>query len=150
MKVSIGADHGGVLYKEKIKEYFKDKVEFIDVGSYEIISDDNYAEISLRVGEQVKNGTAEYGIMICRTGVGAVIALNKIQGIRAGLLETIDGIKLARSKNNINVLSFGADNRSVKKAIKIVDIFVNTAFEGGGHEARLKVIADYEKEHSKK
>ena len=148
MKVSIGADHGGFLYKEKIKEHFKD-VEFIDVGSYEVVQDDNYAEISLKVGQEVQKGNADYGIMICRTGVGAVIALNKISGIRAGLLESTEGIKLARSKNNINVLSFGADNISLKKAIAIVKIFLNTEFDGGRHIARLKVIEDYEKTHTK-
>lgn len=147
MIVSIGADHGGVEYKEKIKRYFGDRVEFIDVGSYEINKEDNYAEIALKVGEKVACGEAQYGIMICRTGVGAVIALNKIKSIRAGVLENKKGVYLARSKNNINVLSFGADNISVRKAIKIIEIFLNTPFSGGRHNARLKVIADYEQKH---
>jgi len=117
MIVSIGADHGGVLYKDKIKEYFKNKVKFIDVGSYEINKYDNYAEIALKVGENVQNSSADLGIMICRTGVGAVVALNKMKGIRAGVCESILSVELARSKNNINVLSFGADNISIKKSI---------------------------------
>lgn len=144
MKVSIGADHGGVVYKEKIKSHFGNRVDFVDVGSYEINKEDNYAKIALRVGEKVASGEVEYGIMICRTGVGAGIALNKIKGIRAGVLENKRGVYLARSKNNINALSFGADNISVRRAIKIVEIFLNTPFSGGRHEARLKVIADYE------
>lgn len=147
MVIAIGADHGGVKYKEKIKEYFKNYVNFIDVGSAEINLDDNYAEISLRVGEKVRDKSAEFGIMICRTGVGAVIALNKIKGIRAGLLESVEGVYLARKKNNINVLSFGADNISVNKAIKIVSKFLSTEFEGGRHIARLRVISDYEEKN---
>lgn len=147
MVIAIGADHGGVAYKEKIKEFFNGKYQFKDVGSYKIDPLDNYAEIAIKVGEEVKNKTAEYGIMICRTGVGAVIALNKMKGIRAGVLETIEGVYLARKKNNINCLSFGADNISVKKAIKIVEKFLTTEFEGGRHNARLKVISDYEEKN---
>jgi len=149
MIVSIGADHGGVLYKDKIKEYFKNKVKFIDVGSYEINKYDNYAEIALKVGENVQNSSADLGIMICRTGVGAVVALNKMKGIRAGVCESILSVELARSKNNINVLSFGADNISIKKSIKIIEKFLTVAYEGGRHEARLKVIRDYEEKHTK-
>ena len=149
MVVVIGADHGGVLYKEKIINHFKNEVDFIDVGACTVEKDDNYAEISLKVGEVVQQKLADYGIMICRTGVGAVIALNKMKGIRAGVIESVEAVKLARGKNNINVLSFGADNISVNKAIKIINGFFATPFEGGRHEARLKVIADYEKEHTK-
>ena len=150
MKIVIGADHGGVVYKENIKKFFNHKgVEFIDVGSYEVDPTDNYAEISLRVGEKVQSGEAEFGIMICRTGVGAVVMLNKMKGIRAGVLESTEAVELARKKNNVNVLSFGADNISCRKAIKIVEKFLSTAFEGGRHNARLGVIADYEEKHIK-
>ena len=149
MKIVIGADHGGLEYKEKIKKHFENKLDFVDVGSFELNPEDNYAEIALKVGTCVQAGEAECGIMICRTGVGAVIALNKMKGIRAGVLETTNGIYLARSKNNINVLSFGADNISVKKAIKIIEIFLNTKFEGGRHNSRLEIIAKYENEHIK-
>lgn len=150
MKIAIGADHGGFLYKEKIKEVFGSKHEFIDVGAFEMNSQDDYTTFSFLVGEKVSSGEADFGVMICRTGVGAVIALNKINGIRAGVLETLDGVYLARKKNNINVLSFGADNVKIKKAIKIVELFLTTDFEGGRHKKRLEDIAKYEKEHIKK
>ena len=147
MKISIGADHGGVLYKKQIIDRFKD-IEFIDVGSYEIDKTDNYAEISLKVGEKVQSGEAEMGIMICRTGVGAVVMLNKMKGIRAGVLESVEATYLGRAKNNLNVLSFGADNVSIKKAYKIIEKFLSTSFEGGRHIARLEVIERYEEKHT--
>ena len=147
MKISIGADHGGVLYKKQIIDKFKD-IEFIDVGSYEIDKTDNYAEISLKVGEKVQSGEAEMGIMICRTGVGAVVMLNKMKGIRAGVLESVEATYLGRAKNNLNVLSFGADNVSIKKVYKIIEKFLSTSFEGGRHIARLEVIERYEEKHT--
>ena len=149
MKIAIGSDHGGFLYKEEIKKVFKDRCEFIDVGAHKLEPTDNYAEYSILVGEAVKNKKAELGIFICRTGVGAVVALNKVKGIRAGDLETVKGVTLAREKNDINCLTFGADNISIDKAIKIVDKFISTKFVGGRHIERLKVIADYEEKHSK-
>ena len=149
MTIAIGADHGGVEYKNQIiKKFEKNEIKFIDVGSFEIDPMDNYAEISLRVGEKVQSGEASVGIMICRTGVGAVVMLNKMKGIRAGVLESEDSAYLGRAKNNLNVLSFGADNVSIKKANKIVEKFLSTKFEGGRHVARLGVITSYEEKHS--
>ena len=149
MTIAIGADHGGVEYKNQIiKKFEKNEIKFIDVGSFEIDPMDNYAEISLRVGEKVQSGEASVGIMICRTGVGAVVMLNKMKGIRAGVLDSEDSAYLGRAKNNLNVLSFGADNVSIKKANKIVEKFLSTKFEGGRHVARLGVITSYEEKHS--
>ena len=144
MVIAIGADHGGFEFKEKLKKDFSKICEFVDVGAEILNNSDDYTEFSFKVGECVARGEAEYGIMICRTGVGAVIALNKIKGIRAGVLESAEGIKLARKKNNINVLSFGADNVSYRKAKKIVEIFLSTEFEGGRHKKRLEDIQKYE------
>ena len=149
MVISIGADHGGFELKEKIKKHFKKYHKFKDVGAKKLEPLDSYAEYSFKVGEMVKKGDAEYGIMICRTGVGAVIALNKIMGIRAGVLESTEGVYLARKKNNINCLSFGADNVTEEEAIKIVEVFLTTEFEGGRHTERLEVIKNYEEQHSK-
>ena len=69
MVVAIGADHGGFLYKEKIKDAFKGKVKFIDVGAKQLNPEDDYTKFSFKVGECVACGKADKGIMICRTGV---------------------------------------------------------------------------------
>ena len=149
MIIAIGADHGGFSYKEKIKEYFSD-IKFVDVGAKKLDPKDDYTTFSFKVGESVKENKADLGIMICRTGVGAVIALNKIKGIRAGVLESEEGVILARKKNNINVLSFGADNITEEEAIKIVKLFISTEFEGGRHKKRLEDIKKYEEQNFKK
>lgn len=149
MVISIGADHGGYKLKEKIKKVFGGEHKFVDVGAKKLDPKDSYVGYSLSVGEMVQNGTADYGIMICRTGVGAVIALNKLVGIRAGVLESTQGVTLARKKNNINCLSFGADNVTEEEAIKIVELFLSTEFEGGRHKLRLEEISDYENKHIK-
>lgn len=149
MVIAIGADHGGYKYKELIKEEFKELVTIIDVGATTLDPKDDYTTFSFKVGEEVASGKADYGIMICRTGVGAVIALNKIKGIRAGVLETEEGVLLARKKNNINVLSFGADNITSLEALKITKLFLTTKFDGGRHKKRLQDIADYEEKHIK-
>ena len=149
MNIAIGADHGGFAIKEKIKQKFKEH-NFIDVGAVDLDPADSYVGYSLAVGGAIQESRADVGIMICRTGVGAVIALNKMVGIRAGVLENVDSVILARKKNNVNVLSFGADNVSEKKAIKLIDAFLTTEFEGGRHANRLEEIREYEERHIRK
>lgn len=149
MIVAIGADHGGFNHKEAIKKNFSNSIKFIDVGAKALDLNDDYPEFSFKVAELVKSGQADFGIMLCRTGAGAVIAMNKVLGIRAGVFETIKGAKLARSKNNANILSFGADNVTVEKSFKLVETFLTTEFSGGRHQRRLEVIADYEQKHIK-
>ena len=144
IKVAIGCDHGGYEYKNYLIKSV-DGVEFVDVGSFEFNPDDDYTEFSFKVAEEVSKGTADRGILICRTGVGASIAMNKVKGVLAGLCEGIEDVKLARKKNNINCLTFGADNISKEEAVKIVKAFIETEFEGGRHKRRVDSILAYEK-----
>ena len=144
IKVAIGCDHGGYEHKNYLIKSV-DGVEFVDVGSFEFNPDDDYTEFSFKVAEEVSKGTADRGILICRTGVGASIAMNKVKGVLAGLCEGIEDVKLARKKNNINCLTFGADNISKEEAVKIVKAFIKTEFEGGRHKRRVDSILAYEK-----
>ena len=107
IKVAIGCDHGGYEYKNYLIKSV-DGVEFVDVGSFELNPDDDYTEFAFKVAEEVSNNNVDRGILICRTGVGASIAMNKVKGVLAGLCEGIEDVKLARKKNNINCLTFGA------------------------------------------
>lgn len=143
MNIAIGSDHGGFFYKEYIKENLKN-VNFVDVGALNQDSEDDYTDFSFAVAESVKNKSADLGIMICRTGVGAVIAMNKVFGIRAGVCESENAVTLARHKNNINCLSFGADNISKEEALKICEIFIREPFDGGRHLRRINKILSYE------
>lgn len=143
MIIAIGADHGGFLYKEYIKENLEG-VDFLDVGAETLNGEDDYTDFSFAVAEAVKSGKANLGIMICRTGVGAVIAMNKICGVRAGVCESENSVLLARHKNDINCLSFGADNITKEEALKISKLFITEQFEGGRHLRRVNKIMQYE------
>ena len=144
IKVAIGCDHGGYEYKNYIIENVKG-VSFTDVGSFALNPEDDYTEFSFKVAEAVSNGSVDRGILICRTGVGASIAMNKVKGVLAGLCEGVNDVKLARKKNNINCLTFGADNISKEDAVQIVNAYVETEFEGGRHKRRVDSILAYEK-----
>ncbi len=144
IKVAIGSDHGGFEYKKHIIENVKG-IDFVDVGSYTLNPEDDYTEFAFKIAEEVSSGNASRGILICRTGVGASIAMNKVKGVLAGLCEGVKDVQLARKKNNINCLTFGADNISKKEAVKIVNAFIEAEFEGGRHKRRVDSILAYEK-----
>lgn len=140
MKLAIGADHAGYVLKEQIKEYLKSKdIDFKDVGTFKIESCD-YPEFAYKVGQAVANCEADLGILICGTGIGMSITANKIKGIRAALVHDEQTAKLSRQHNNANVLCMGGRILSEDLAKKIVDVWLNTSFEGGRHEKRLKLI----------
>lgn len=144
MKISIGADHGGFYYKEYIKKTLASRYNILDKGAFIYDCKDNYTEFAFKVAEDVATKKADVGIMICRTAVGASIAMNKVKGVSAGLCESVKSAKLAREKNNINIVTFGADNISKSRAIKIIEKFLTTNFEGGRHATRVNAITNYE------
>ncbi len=140
MKLALGADHAGYVLKEHIKEYLKSKnIDFKDVGTFKIESCD-YPEFAYKVGQAVVNEEADLGILICGTGIGMSITANKIKGIRAALVHDEQTAKLSRQHNDANVLCLGGRILSEEEAIKIVEVWLNTSFEGGRHERRLKLI----------
>ena len=141
MKLAIGADHAGYMLKEQIKEYLKSRdIDFKDVGTFKIESCD-YPEFAYKVGQAVANGEADLGILICGTGIGMSITANKIKGIRAALVHDEQTAKLSRQHNNANVLCMGGRILTEEQARQIVDVWLNTSFEGGRHERRLKLIS---------
>ncbi len=140
MKLALGADHAGYVLKEHIKEYLKSKnIDFKDVGTFKIESCD-YPEFAYKVSQAVVNEEADLGILICGTGIGMSITANKIKGIRAALVHDEQTAKLSRQHNDANVLCLGGRILSEEEAIKIVEVWLNTSFEGGRHERRLKLI----------
>ena len=147
--IAIGSDHGGYKLKEEIKKYLNEKeIEFIDVGTY---SEENvdYPDIAKNVCNLVQLKKAEYGILVCRTGLGMSITANKFKGIRAAVVTTEEIAKRAKMHNNANVLCLGADHLTVNNAICILRMWIATQYEGGRHEARLKLIEEIENENMK-
>ncbi len=140
MKIALGADHAGYVLKEAIKEFLSQKnIEYKDFGTFKLDSCD-YPEFSYKVSTAVAQNEADLGILVCGTGIGMCITANKIKGIRAALVYNEETAKLSRLHNNANVLCLGGRMLKEDEAVRIVDIWLNTSFEGGRHENRLNLI----------
>lgn len=142
MKIAIGSDHRGLILKDNIIRHVTDMgYEPIDCGAYNANSVD-YPDIAISVGQKVISGQAEYGILICGTGIGMSIAANKIKGIRAALCCDSFMAERARLHNNANILCLGAE-----KTIdipEILHVFFTSVYEKGRHQKRLDKIAGIE------
>lgn len=137
--IAIGADHGGYKLKEKIKEYFENKLEFKDFGTNSLESVD-YPKIAYLVADSVANGECENGILICRTGVGMSIVANKVKGVRCALCYNEKVGSLCKEHNNANMISLPADMVNFEEAVNIIKNWLDTEFAGGRHEARVNMI----------
>jgi len=141
MKIAIGNDHAGTIYKKAIVEYLK-KVnhEIIDFGTDSLESVD-YPDFVHPVAIAVDVKKVDFGIVICGSGNGAAITANKHQKIRCSLCWTKEIAVLARQHNDANLLSIPARYTAIEQAIEIVDTFLKTEFQGGRHLKRVKKIA---------
>lgn len=141
MKISIGADHAGFDLKETIRELLKQKGhEVKDFGAYSEESVD-YPDFAHPVAEAVESGEANLGIVICGSGNGINMAVNKHQGIRSALCWLPELASLARQHNNANVLALPARFISEDVAMACVNAFLEADFEGGRHERRVNKIS---------
>ncbi|MGL5021217.1 MAG: ribose 5-phosphate isomerase B [Mycoplasmatales bacterium] len=144
MKIAIGSDHAGFVLRKNVLAWLEKKgYDVIDCGTDNETSS-NYAVEGIKVGENVVIGNADLGIVICGSGVGISIAANKVKGIRAAVASNPEIAKLSREHNDANILALGARFISEKDAIKCVELFLNTKYEGGRHEKRVDTIQDYE------
>ena len=140
MKLVIGNDHAGVDLKNTIKEHLrKQGYEVINVGTDTLDSVD-YPDIARKVSEVVLDGKAQYGILICGTGIGISISANKVEGIRAALVYNEFTARLSRLHNDANIIALGAKVIGDELAKACVDTFIATEFEGGRHARRVGKI----------
>jgi ribose 5-phosphate isomerase B len=141
MKISIGGDHAGFALKEKVKQVLADKnIEVSDHGTYSEDSTD-YPDYAHPVANDIENGTSDLGIVICGSGNGINMTVNKHQGIRSALCWEPEIAHMARLHNNANVLALPARYISEEVALKCLEEFLNTEFEGGRHQRRVDKIA---------
>jgi ribose 5-phosphate isomerase B len=141
MKISIGADHGGVDLKDSLGQALRAAAhEVLDRGTHGHESVD-YPDFAIAVSNDVADGTAERGVLVCTTGIGVSISANKVHGIRAALCHNEDGAEFCRRHNDANIICFGQKYITPYMAAKMTMIFLNTAFDGGRHERRVKKIA---------
>jgi len=137
MKIAIGADHGGYEMKEQLKALLVELGhEAVDVGCHSTLSVD-YPDFASALSEQVVSGRCPLGILICGTGIGMSIAVNRDPKIRAALCHDEFTARLSREHNNANVLCLGARVTGPGLADAIVRTWLNAAFEGGRHQLRV-------------
>ena len=142
--IAIGCDHAGVELKKAVIDFLTEKgFELKDMGTDGEPCD--YPNMAESVCSLVTSGECEKGILICGTGIGMSMAANKIKGIRAALCSDAFSAKYTRLHNDANILCMGARTIGSGLAIEIVDIFLNTEFEGGRHQRRVDLISDMEK-----
>ena len=137
-KIYLGADHGGVELKESIRQWLQQQqLPFEDVGPFTTQSVD-YSDYAGKVAHAVASGEADFGILVCRTGIGMSIAANKVPGVRAALVHDPEVAKITREHNNSNVLCLGSRDLRPSAAQEIVENWLNTPFAGGRHEKRIR------------
>lgn len=140
LKLAIGSDHAGFECKEELKAWLVEQgIEVIDFGTYSADSVD-YADFIHPTAEAVEKGVVPLGIIICGSGNGAAITANKHQGIRAALCWTAEIARLARAHNDANILSIPARFVSTAEVHAMAQAFLETSFEGGRHEQRIRKI----------
>ena len=144
MKIAIGADHGGYPLNEHVIEILRGAGhEIEDFGTHDGTLADDYPDYSVKVGEAVRDGRADCGIIICGSGVGASVAANKLRGVRAALCGDTYSARQSREHDDCNVLCLGARVVGVEVATEIVRAFVGARFIGEErHRRRLdKMLA---------
>jgi len=137
--IILASDHAGFNLKKLIKKFLiKKRKKVLDLGTHSIKSVD-YPDYSHLLAKKIKKNN-QFGVLICGSGVGMDISANKHKNVRAALCYNIKIAKLSRKHNNANVIAIGARLTKINVALKCVDIFINTSFEGGRHLRRVKKI----------
>jgi ribose 5-phosphate isomerase B len=146
MKVAIASDHRGYHLKEKVISLLKAKGhEVFDDGPASDASVD-YPDFAALVARKVSSGEADRGILICGTGIGMAISANKFTGVRAAACDDEITAKLSRQHNDLNVLCLSGDLLSSRSIERIVEVWMETEFEGGRHQRRVDKIRQLESE----
>jgi len=139
--IVVGSDHGGLELKQAVIELLQARgLECVDYGTNGSDSVD-YPDFGAKVSHAVSRGDMEKGILICGTGIGMSIIANKFPGIRAALVHDEFTAQMSKEHNNANILVMGGRILSVEQGVKLVEIWLDTEFEGGRHQNRLLKIA---------
>ena len=138
--IFISSDHAGFNLKEQIKKKFYKKYKFHDLGTENSKISVNYPYYAHKLCRKVSNGNKNVGILICGSGMGMSMAANRHKKIRAAVCYSTKNTKLSRLHNNANIITLGSRLTNKNTAFKCIDIFINTKFEGGRHNKRVKKI----------
>ena len=140
VKIILASDHAGFQLKESIKNFLSDKkIKFLDFGPFKNIRCD-YPDYANKVANKVKISKNSIGILVCGSGTGMNMVANKHKKIRAAQCYNIKSTKLSRLHNDANIITLGSRLLTKKNALNLVNIFLNTKFEGGRHAKRVRKI----------
>jgi ribose 5-phosphate isomerase B len=141
MRIAIGSDHAGFDQKQSLAAYLTGQGhDVVDLGTLDATTSVDYPDYALAVSHKVISGDAQFGVLVCGTGIGMAIAANKVDGIRAANLTDPQFAALAREHNDANVVTLSARLVPVQVNEEILDAFLATPFAGGRHEGRLAKI----------
>ena len=139
-KISLSSDHAGYKLKEKVKKYLlKKNFKVIDLGPKNNESVD-YPDYAKRVARSISSKKSNLGILICGSGTGMAMSANKFKKIRAAVCYNKASTSLSRKHNNANIIALGSRLTNKSVALKLVNIFLSTKFEGGRHLKRIKKV----------
>ena len=139
-KISLASDHAGFSLKEIIKKkLIKNKVKVLDFGPFNKQKVD-YPDYAKKVARNISSKKTNMGILVCGSGTGMAMSANKLRKIRAAVCYNSVSTRLSRTHNNANILALGSRLTNKREALKLVNIFLSTKFEGGRHLRRIKKI----------
>ena len=140
MKIAIACDHGGSLLKQELLIWMEDNdIEYEDFGCFSTESVD-YPVFAEKAARAVADGTCDKGVVICTTGIGVSIAANKVPGIRCALCTDSLQAEMTRRHNDANMMALGAGVTGPNLAKRMLELFLNTEFEGGRHARRVALL----------
>ena len=139
-KLYIASDHAGFTLKEFVKKKLYKKIKFDDQGPHSDAISVNYPDFAHKLCKKVSKNSSNMGILICGSGMGMAMAANRHKKIRAALCYSVKNTKLSRLHNNANIITLGARLINKNTAIKCINTFLKTKFEGGRHLKRVKKI----------
>jgi ribose 5-phosphate isomerase B len=148
MRIAVGSDHAGFELKRRVAPLLADAGhEIVDVGTDSEESTD-YPRYAAEAARMVSEGEAERAVLVCGSGVGVSIVANKVEGVRAVNAHDAEEAELSRRHNDANVLALGGRRLEDGDAVKIVEAFLGTEFEGGRHARRVDQISAVERGES--
>lgn len=153
MKLVIGCDDAALSLKNIIIDYLKKtrNIEFVDVGIFSDVDKELYPRIAQKAVAVIrdKKNEIDYGILLCGTGIGMALSANKFKGIKAAVCHDVYSAERAKKSNNTNIITMGARVIGPETAKKMVDIWLDSEFAGGGSTSKVEVIEQFEKENFK-
>jgi ribose 5-phosphate isomerase B len=145
MKIALGTDHRGANLGRALARHLRDAGHAVEVVGELTEEPTDYPDVSYGVARAVADGGAERGVLICGTGIGACIAANKVTGVRAALVQTLETAELSRRHNDANVLCLPGDTVAPAEAAEITDRWLAAPFDGGRHARRVDKITAIER-----